>query len=399
MRHALAFALSLACLAPAAIAQEELDLTDAPCGGDFRAFKAALVEEAVTLGHDRARAEAFLAGARRDQAVLEADRRQGVFQRDFIDFSGRLIAQYRIDNGRYYAGQLDDLFDRIEAEFGVPRGVLIAFWAFETDFGQVQGDFNTVNALVTLAHDCRRPELFRPQVLAALTLYEQGALDPATMQGAWAGEIGQVQMLPEDIIANGRDGDGDGRVDLRGSRADALTSGASVLSSLGWRAGEPWLQEVRLPDDMDWSGTGLGKTRTVADWAALGVTAREGALADGGLEASVLIPMGRKGPAFLAYPNFDVFFEWNKSFVYVLTAAYFGTILEGAPRFDPGAPEPGLSGEQIMVLQQKLTDMGHDVGGIDGIIGAMTRAAVQTEQQRLGMPADAWPTPAFLSAL
>lgn len=390
---------SILALVSLPLSAQEIDLTDAPCGGSFATFKSDLVAEAVTLGHDEAQATAFLAGIHLDPAVLEADRRQGVFQRDFIDFSRRLIANYRVDSGRYYAGQLDDLFDRIEAQYGVDRGVLIAFWAFETDFGQVQGDFNTVNALVTLAHDCRRPALFRPQVFAALELYEQGALNPATMQGAWAGEIGQVQMLPEDIIVNGRDGDGDGIVDLRGSSADALTSGASVLSSLGWRPGEPWLQEVRLPDDLDWASTGLGKTQTVAEWAAQGVVARNGNLAAPDTPASVLIPMGRKGPAFLAYPNFDVYFEWNKSFVYVLTAAYFANILEGEPRFEPGNPEPGLSGEQIIELQEKLSAMGYDVGGIDGIIGARTRAAVQAEQQRLGMPADAWPTPALLNAL
>lgn len=392
------FALALSLVA-APLAAEEIDLTDAPCGGSFAAFKAGLVDEAVALGHTRASAEAFLSGVQLDQSVLEADRRQGVFQRDFIDFSNRLIAQYRIDNGKYYAGQLDSLFDEIEATYGIDRGVLIAFWAFETDFGQVQGDFNTVNALVTLAHDCRRPALFRPQVFAALELYEQGALNPATMQGAWAGEIGQVQMLPEDIIVNGRDGDGDGVVDLRGSSADALTSGASVLSSLGWQAGEPWLQEVRVPDDLDWASTGLGKTQTVAEWAAQGITARRGELAAGDTPASVLIPMGRKGPAFLAYPNFDVYFEWNKSFVYVLTAAYFANILEGEPRFDAGNPDEGLTGEQIIVLQEKLEAMGYDVGGVDGIIGAKTRAAVQAEQVRLGMPADAWPTPALLNQL
>lgn len=369
------------------------------CGGPLPAFIQGVKAEATASGIPAATADAFFSGAAIDPKVIQADRAQGVFQRDFIDFSRRLISQNRIDNGRIYGDRHDRTFDQIAADYGIPRGVLLAFWAFETDFGQVQGGFNTRNALLTLAHDCRRPELFRPQLIAAIELYRRGDMDPATTTGAWAGEIGQVQMLPEDIIAYGRDGDGDGQVTLKTSAPDALLSGANVLSNLGWRPNEPWLQEIRVPNGLDWSQTGLNHKRSVAEWAADGVTARQGALGPSDLPASVLLPMGRKGPAFLAYPNFDVYFEWNKSFVYVTTAAYFGTRLMGAPVYDAGDPDPGLTGEQMMALQQKLTARGHDVGGIDGILGAKTREAVQAEQQRLGLPADAWPTPALLAQL
>ena len=208
------------------------------CGGNFSAFVDGLRNEAEAKGFDRRTVADFFATAAQDPAVLRADRAQGVFQRDFIDFSRRLISQNRIDNAARYGDRYDTTFDRIESEFGIPRGVILAFWAFETDFGQVQGDFNTLNALVTLAHDCRRPDLFRPQVFAALELYVHGDFAPASTTGAWAGEIGQVQMLPGDIIAHGRDGDGDGHIDLKGSAPDALMSGAELLSSLGWRAGD-----------------------------------------------------------------------------------------------------------------------------------------------------------------
>jgi lytic murein transglycosylase len=369
------------------------------CGGDFGQFKEGLLAEAQSRGIDPAVAGDFLDGVRQDPDVIRADRSQGVFQRDFIDFSRRLISQDRIDRGRSLAERHDSTFDRIEAEYGVPRGVLLAFWAFETDYGQVQGDFNTVNALVTLAHDCRRPDLFRPQIFAAMELFARGDLDPATTTGAWAGEIGQVQMLPADIIENGVDGDGDGHVTLKTSAEDALMSGGRMLASLGWQPGQPWLQEVVVPAGLDWSLTGLDETLTVAEWAALGVTAREGALGPDTAQASVLLPMGRKGPAFLAYPNFRVYFEWNQSLVYVTTAAYFGTRLMGAPVYEAGNPDPGLSGEDIARLQEKLAALGHDVGNIDGILGAKTRAAVQAEQIRLGLPADAWPTQDLLAAL
>ena len=207
-----------------------------------------------------------------------------------------------------------------------------------------------------------------------------------------------VQMRPGDIIENGVDGDGDGHVTLKTSVADALMSGGAMLRSFGWRAGEPWLQEVVVPDTLDWAQTGLDRQRPVADWAADGVEGRNGPLTLG-LDASVLLPMGRDGPAFLAYPNFRVYLEWNQSLTYVTTAAYFGTRIAGAPVYDAGNPPPGLSGEQMQELQRRLAARGHDVGGIDGILGAGTRAAVQAEQQRLGLPADAWPTLDLLGRL
>ncbi len=371
----------------------------AQCGGSFPSFVSGLKQQAIAQGHSPTTVDAFFASVRQDPKVLKADRAQGVFQKPFIEFSRRLISQNRIDRGRANAQKYNAVFDRIEAQYGIPRGVLLAFWAFETDYGAFQGDFNTLNALVTLAHDCRRPQLFRPQIFAALELYERGNFDPARTTGAWAGEIGMVQMLPRDILENGVDGDGDGRVDLKRSAPDALMSGGQMLSSLGWTPGQPWLQEVVIPAGLDLSLTGTQTKLDTAQWAAMGVTPRQGHLPSGQLPASLLLPQGHKGPAFLAYPNFDVYFEWNQSFVYVLTAAYFATRLQGAPIYDAGNPDPGLSGAQMKQLQSKLAARGHDVGKVDGILGAKTRAAVQAEQQRLGLPADAWPTPALLNRL
>jgi lytic murein transglycosylase len=389
MRLALATALTL--LTGAATAQT--------CGGDVNSFIAGVKAEAVATGIPAATADAFFAGAQIDDAVLRADRAQGVFQQDFIQFSRNLISQNRIDNGARNSQRFDATFRQIENRFGIPRGVLLAFWAFETDYGAVQGNFNTRNALLTLAHDCRRPELFRPQLIAGIELYRRGGMDPATTLGAWAGEIGQLQKLPREIVEKGMDGDGDGVVDLKNSAPDALMTGANVLSSLGWRPNEPWMQEIVVPANLDWSQTGLTKKRPVSDWAAMGVTARQGGLGPANLPAAILLPMGRNGPAFMTYPNFDVYFDWNRSFVYVTTAAYFATRLSGAPVYDAGNPSPALTGDQMRLLQQRLTARGHDVGGIDGILGAMTRNAVQAEQVRLGLPADAWPTLDLLNRL
>ena len=369
----------------------------AQCGGSFNSFKKGLKSEAVSKGISAANASAFLSGVRQDGKVLKADRAQGVFQKPFLEFSQRLISSSRINSGRSNAKRFDRVFDNVESTYGVNRHVLLAFWAFETDFGAFQGNFNTANALVTLAHDCRRPELFRPQVFAAMTLYERGQFDPSRTTGAWAGEIGMVQMLPRDILENGVDADGDGRVSLKTSAADALMSGGKMLQHLGWNAGQPWLQEVVVPSNLDWSKSGLNTTLSTKQWQALGVRPRQGKLSN--LPASLILPQGHKGPAFLAYPNFNVYFKWNQSFTYVLTAAYFATRLQGAAAYETGDPDQGLQAAQMKRLQSKLQKRGYNVGKIDGILGAGTRDAVQAEQKRLGLPADAWPTPRLLKNL
>ncbi|MGB7240750.1 MAG: lytic murein transglycosylase [Sulfitobacter sp.] len=373
-------------------------VSQAACGGSFRSFVDGLKSEAAAYGHAPDAIDRFFRTTRQDPAVLRADKAQGVFQRPFIDFSRRLISADRLNRGRSNAQKYANVFDRMESEYGVDRGVLLAFWAFETDFGAFQGDFNTANALVTLAHDCRRPDLFRPQIFAALELFEQGKFDPAATTGAWAGEIGMVQMLPRDILENGVDGDGDGQVSLKKSAPDALLSGAKMLQHLGWRANEPWIQEVAVPAGFDWSQSGIDTVKTVTEWAAMGVSPRAGTLFQSP-EASLILPQGHKGPAFLTYPNFKVYFEWNQSFTYVMTAAYFATRLQGADVYDAGNPDAGLSDGQMKSLQTKLQSLGHDVGDVDGILGARTRIAVQAEQQRLSLPADAWPTPELLSRL
>lgn len=368
------------------------------CGGSFGGFVGKMKQAAIAKGHAPGVVDTFFAAVRQDQKVLQADRAQGVFKKDFIEFSRRIISKNRIQNGRANAKKYAFVFDRIERDYGVPTGVLLAFWALETDYGSFQGNFNTLNALMTLSHDCRRPDLFRPQVFAALELFERGEFNPTKTTGAWAGEIGMVQMLPEDIIRYGVDGDGDGRVSLKTSPSDALLSGAKMLRGLGWQPGQPWLQEVVVPQNLDWSLTGIATKLSIADWQARGVRPRSGAWQGNG-PTSIVLPMGRKGPAFLAYPNFGVYFEWNQSFVYVTTAAYFATRLSGVPVFDAGSPEPGLKDADMKRLQKKLAARGYDVGKIDGILGARTRAAVRSEQQRLGLPADAWPTQALLKKL
>ncbi|RWP32687.1 lytic murein transglycosylase [Mesorhizobium sp.] len=382
-------ALFLAATAPA-VAQQ--------CGGDFQAWKQGVVAEAKNAGVGTAGLEA-LETAALDGKVLARDRAQGVFTQTFIEFSNRMISAYRLKQGGVILKEYADVFARADREFGVQAPVIAAFWALETDFGAVQGDFQTLNALVTLSHDCRRPQLFRPQIVPLLTLIDRGVV-PADVTGAWAGEIGQTQMLPSDYLGRGVDGDGDEVIDLRGSAPDVIMTTANKITSRGWKRDQPWIEEVRVPDDLPWDQTGRTNKLPLAQWAQWGVTNPNSTpLDDNGLKAGLALPMGRKGPAFLVYDNFDVYLEWNQSFTYALTAANLAARLAGAPQFDPRNPEPGLNGDQMRALQTKLEARGYDVGTVDGILGTNTREAIRKEQMRLGLPVDGWPTPELLAKL
>ena len=370
-----------------------------PCGGSFPAFVEGLKEEALASGFEQPTVDTFFAGVDHDPDVIRRDRAQGIFRKSFIEFSKLVMAEYRIVQGAEFAKEHAAIFDRVEEIYGVQRGVLLSFLALETDFGLVQGDHNTLNSLVTLSHDCRRPGLFRPHILAALELYRRGDFDPVNTVGAWAGEIGMIQMLPSDILSYGQDGDGDGRVDLKTSTWDALMTAGEVLRELGWKPEQPWLVEAVVPQTLDWSETGLNHEKTVAEWMSLGVRFRSERQIDGTLTASILLPHGRLGPAFFAFDNFRLYFEWNRSFVYATTSAFFATLLSGSPMYLDGTPPPPLAEDEVISLQEKLQSLGHDVGSVDGIVGSRTRAAVQAEQIRLGLPADAWPTLELLNLL
>ncbi len=369
------------------------------CGGSFSGFMNKVADQAAAQGLPNNAIRAVIGAARQNERVLRFDRSQGVFRQTFLEFSQRSISGGRLRIGAEKANQYRSVFDRVQREYGIPSEVILAFWALETDYGVVQGDFNTISALATLAHDCRRPELFQPELFAAIALTAQGDLNPASMTGAWAGEIGMVQMLPLDILERGMDGDGDGRVNLKTSAPDAIITAARLISDLGWHANEPWLQEVTVPSNFPWEQAGLDRPTNVRALRALGVRARAGSLQNGNAAAILLLPQGRNGPKFITYRNYDVYREWNHSFVYQATVSYMATRIGGAQRYDAGNPDQGLSGDQMVQLQRMLQQRGHDVGGADGVLGAKTRAAVRAEQLRLGMPADAWPTPELLSRL
>ncbi|MEM9027043.1 MAG: lytic murein transglycosylase [Pseudomonadota bacterium] len=337
-----------------------------------------------------------------DPAVIRRDRRQSFFSLSFLEFSKRLVSNHRIRKGGSKLKQRAQLFRRAEKRFGVPGPVITAFWALESDFGiGLKKQYLIFNALGTLAYDCRRPELFGEQLIAALKLVDSGRVPYKRMVGSWAGEIGETQFLPSHVLDHAVDGDGDGAIDLYNSDADVVFSTAAFIRHLGWRTGEPWLEEVRIPKRMRWREADLTILHPRAQWAEWGVRRRNGrALPNDRLPASLLLPMGRNGPAFLAYRNFRIYPEWNKSLNYAITAAYLATRLAGAPRYAAGnGPIETFSYQNIKQIQQLLNRNGFDTGGVDGKLGAKSRAAIKAAQLRFGLPADSYPSAALVRRL
>lgn len=367
---------------------------------DFQGWLNDFKQEAASEGISKSVIDQTLGAVKFDQSVIQRDRNQGVFAQTFLQFSDKKVSGNRLSLGRSQLSKNASLFNRIEAKYGVPGEVLTGFWGLETDFGAVLGDYATIPALATLAYDCRRPERFRPELKHALWLVQKGDITPNKMHGAWAGELGQLQFLPSGYNLHGVDFDGDGHRNIIASKADALASAASLLKHYGWRAGEPWLLEVKVPAQMDWAKARLDNKLPLSTWSAEGVTLASGKALPKNGSAALLLPMGRNGPAFLAFPNFDAYLQWNESSVYSLTAAYFATRLAGAPTMRRGnAKVDTLSLSQVKTLQQKLRAKGFNIEKVDGIIGQETMNATRKLQQQMGLPADGYPDQTFFSKL
>jgi lytic murein transglycosylase len=344
---------------------------------------------------------AALNGIAFDPNIVRRDHGQGVFQQSFLQFSDRMAAAYRIQQGGVMIKRHADLFARIEKQYGVPPQPIAAFWGLESDFGTNNGKYPILRAVATLAYDCRRPEFFRTQLIDALRIIQRGDLRASEMIGDWAGELGPLQFTPSDYYKYAVDFDGDGRRDLIRSVPDLLASGANFLAGLGWKRGEPWLQEVRVAATVPWEQADLSIKHPRSQWARWGVTYADGRpLPPDDLPAALLLPMGRLGPAFLAYNNFQAYLGWNASLVYSTTAAYLATRIAGAPPMHRGSGNiPVLSSAQILEMQQLLVRRGFSTAAPDGKFGLTTRAGVRAAQSKLGMPADSYPTAELIERL
>jgi lytic murein transglycosylase len=312
-----------------------------------------------------------------------------------------MVPANRLQTGAAKIKQHQAIFAREDKEFGVPAAVISAFWGLESDFGAGQGKDQAIKSLATLAYDCRRPDMFRGHLFDALRLIERGDLRADEMIGSWAGELGQTQMMPSEYLQHAVDYDGDGHRNLIRSVPDVIGSTGKYLVHLGWKRGEPWLQEVKAPANLPWDQADLSIQHPRSKWASLGVTRADGRpLPNDNLPSSLVLPMGRFGPAFLAFDNFQAYLKWNQSLLYSLTAAYYATRLEGAPAMQRGSPNiPKITFEETRELQQILQRRGYDVGRIDGVLGLKSRSAVREMQMKVDLPADSWPTAELMQRL
>lgn len=370
--------------------------------GTFSGWLAKFRKEALAEGISRRAVNSGLAGLTVDPKIIRRDRRQGFFSKSFLEFSSKLATKNRIYSGRRQIKRNKRSFARVGKEFGVPASVITGFWALESDFGALgKGKYRILRSIATLAYDCRRGPMFRDELKAALMIIDRGDMSADEMLGSWAGEIGQTQFLPTRFLDHGLDYNRDGQVDLYENNTDIIGTTANYMTHLGWRRGEPWLQEVRVPRKLPWDQADLAIKHPRSQWAKWGVRNRDGSALDpDSMPASLVLPMGRFGPAFLAYQNFHVYLQWNQSLNYAITAAYLATRIDGAPTMNRGQPGiPFLGPQETKELQRRLVRRGFDVGDIDGIVGEKTRKAIKTMQIKFKMPADSYPTPALLNRL
>ena len=371
-------------------------------GASFERFLADLKQQATAAGvSPRAIAEAapYLVY---DQGIVNRDRGQRVFGQVFTQFAGRMAATYRMQQGQARIRTYATAFARAEKEYGVPPAVIAAFWGLESDFGANMGQLPTLRSLVSLAYDCRRSERFVGETIAALKIIDRGDLSPDEMIGSWAGELGQTQFLPTHYFTYAVDYGG--HRNLLSSAEDVIGSTANYIANgLKWRRGEPWLQEVRVAtaSNFPWDQADLTIQLPRSRWAQLGVTYPEGRpLPNDDMPASLLLPMGRTGPAFLAYANFAAYTEWNNSLIYSTTAGYLATRIAGAPPMQrPSGPVAQLPLGELRELQQLLMRSGYNVGKVDGVMGQQSRSAVKAMQIKFGLPADSWPTAELLARM
>src|SRR5438477_4908361 len=330
-------------------------------GMPFERFLADLKQQALTAGVSQpalAEASPYLVY---DQGIVNRDRGQRVFGQIFTEFAGRMAATYRMQQGQARIKTYAAAFARAEKEYGVPPAVIAAFWGLESDFGANMGTLPTLRSLVSLAYDCRRSQMFAGETIAALKIIDRGDLAPDEMIGSWAGELGQTQFLPTHYFNYAVDYDGDGHRNLLRSAPDVIGSTANYIATgLKWRRGEPWLPAGRAPANFPWEQADLTVKLPRAKLAQLGVTYPDGRpLPNDDLPASVLLPMGRTGPAFLAYANFAAYTEWNNSVIYSTTAGYLASRIAGAPPMrEPAAAVAQLAVNELEELQQLLLRAG-----------------------------------------
>jgi membrane-bound lytic murein transglycosylase B len=354
---------------------------------------------------------AGISGAVMDQAltgliyepdVIRRDRNQSEFTKTIWDYLDTAASDARVENGRAALQKHGAVLARIEAKYGVDKEVVAAIWGLESAYGTFRGSVPTIQSLATLAYDGRRAAFFEGELLAALKILEAGDTAASNMQGSWAGAMGHTQFMPSSFLAYAVDFNGDGKRDIWGDDpTDALASSAAYLAGFGWTKAAPWGLEIKLPKGFDYDQTSERVKKPVAEWQALGVRQINGGdLPDHGA-ASVLLPGGARGAAFLIFSNFQVIERYNSADAYVIAVGHLADLLRGRARITSGWPRElrALTLEERLDLQTRLTRAGFDTQGVDGKMGPNTIAAVKAFQKSKGIITDGYPSLDVLNRL
>ncbi|MFN3581343.1 MAG: lytic murein transglycosylase [Pseudomonas sp.] len=370
----------------------------------FASWKQRFRAQALAEGIPASLFDQAFAGVEPDPAVLRADQSQPEFTRPVWAYLESAISAQRLATGRGLLDEHAETLAAIEQRYGVDRHVLVAIWGLESNFGGNMGDRKVIRSLATLAHEGRRPGFAHSQLIAALEILQRGDIAPDAMLGSWAGAMGQTQFIPTTYNSHAVDFDGNGKRDIWNSSADALASAANYLAASNWQSGQSWGMEVRLPQEFDYAQADMSVRKSVADWTAAGVVTAQGSALPARMHeqnASILLPAGHRGPAFLLLGNFRSIMRYNNSTSYALAIGLLSSRLQGAGEVVgswPTTDEP-LSRSERYELQERLEAGGFEPGGVDGIIGANTRQAIRRLQISLGWPADGYPTHSLLDRL
>jgi membrane-bound lytic murein transglycosylase B len=375
-----------------------------PSSGDtkFDAFLAEARATALSQGITEATFESATAGLAPIPAIVNMNANQPEFSKPVWAYLDSAVSERRIKDAQFMLSRYGDVLARIEAASGVPKEILVAVWGMETDYGSETGGFNLFGALATLAYDGPRAAYARPEFFAALKLYQEQRYPVSEMVASWAGAFGQTQFTPTTFFKYAVDGDGDGRIDLWRSAPDALASAAKLLSGQGWKAGQRWGYEIRLPSTFAYELADTDTVKPVAEWRALGVkTATGDDLPEAADNAGILLPAGAHGPAFLVLPNFSVILKYNNATSYALAVALLADRMAGAPPVRQAWPryERSLSRAERIQFQTDLVRLGFDAGAADGVLGRKTRAALRQYQKANGLAVDGFPTATLLTML
>lgn len=361
-------------------------------------FRPRAIEAGITAATlDRALADVFY-----DEGIIRRDRNQAEFTKTIWDYLDTAVSDLRIANGRAALAKWDETLTRIEESYGVEKEILVAIWGLESAYGTFRGNIPVINSLATLAYDARRRDFFEAELLDALAILQAGDTQVAAMRGSWAGASGHTQFMPSSFQRHAVDWTGDGRRNIWGDDPrDALASTAAYLKHFGWTAGQPWGVEVRLPEGFDYLLADREVTKSAAEWAALGVTALDGQpVADHG-PASVLLPGGAEGAAFLIFDNFAVLERYNTADAYVVGVGHLADRIGGGRAFQADWPRRlrALSFDERTELQERLTAAGFDTVKIDAKMGPLTVGAIRRFQQAEGIRPDGFPSLALLERL